>query len=201
MNNIKNTSDKRVIRTKKAIREAFLKLLSERDLNDITVKALAECAGINRKTFYNYYSGIYQIIEELENDLVDKVEAAFAEVEFKKSFNDPSLIFDRINDMICADIDLYSHLFSMQSNLNIITKMTSLIKAKTKKRICLDTGIDDRTADVALEFAISGMVAAYQMWFRSDRSRPIEEVSHIIGDMSYDGMNGLIRKAAQLQGK
>ena len=201
MNNIKNTSDKRVIRTKKAIREAFLKLLSERDLNDITVKALAECAGINRKTFYNYYSGIYQIIEELENDLVDKVEAAFAEVEFKKSFNDPSLIFDRINDMICADIDLYSHLFSMQSNLNIITKMTSLIKAKTKKRICLDTGIDDRTADVALEFAISGMVAAYQMWFRSDRSRPIEEVSHIIGDMSYDGMNGLIRKSAQLKGK
>ena len=85
MHNIKNASDKRVIRTKKAIREAFLKLLSERDLNDITVKSLAENAGINRKTFYNYYTGIYQIIEELQNDLVNKIESAFAEVDFKKA--------------------------------------------------------------------------------------------------------------------
>ena len=101
--------------------------------------------------------------------------------------------------MICADIVLYSHLFSMQSNLNIITKMTALIKAKTKKRICLDTGIDEKTADVALEFAISGMVATYQMWFRSDRSRPIKEVSKIIGDMCYDGIKGLIDAAKNIQ--
>ena len=63
------TVDRRVIRTKKAIREAFAKLLTEKDINDITISDIAELADINRKTFYNYYDGIYQVVDEIENGL------------------------------------------------------------------------------------------------------------------------------------
>ena len=47
--------DRRVIKTKKAIRNAFAKLISEKDINKITIKDIADTADINRKTFYNYY--------------------------------------------------------------------------------------------------------------------------------------------------
>ena len=45
--------DRRVIRTKKAIRNAFAQLLSVKKLEDITVKDIAELADINGKTFYS----------------------------------------------------------------------------------------------------------------------------------------------------
>jgi len=51
--------DRRVVKTKKAIHNAFAKLLTEKELNDITISDIAELADINRKTFYNYYAGIY----------------------------------------------------------------------------------------------------------------------------------------------
>ena len=51
--------DRRVVRTKRAIRNAFAALLSVKDVDDITVRELADAADISRKTFYNYYSGIY----------------------------------------------------------------------------------------------------------------------------------------------
>ena len=66
--------DRRVIKTKKAIRNAFAKLISEKDINKITIKDIADTADINRKTFYNYYSGVYEIIEEIEKELVGEFE-------------------------------------------------------------------------------------------------------------------------------
>ena len=45
-------SDLRVVRTRNALRAAFEELIAETTLDKITVKALTDRAGINRKTFY-----------------------------------------------------------------------------------------------------------------------------------------------------
>ena len=77
-------------------------------------------------------------------------------------------------------------------NFNLITKMTALIKEKTKRAICSQLGLGDDKADIALEFVISGMISSYQMWFRSDRSRPLSDVSDIVGALSFHGLYGLL---------
>ncbi|MBO5574611.1 MAG: TetR family transcriptional regulator, partial [Clostridium sp.] len=61
----KRRTDRRVVRTKKAIRNAFARLVSRKPLGEITVKELSEEADINRKTFYNYYSDIFQVMDEV----------------------------------------------------------------------------------------------------------------------------------------
>lgn len=45
-------TDKRVIKTKHAIYKAFVELLNEKDINQITITDVAKRANINRKTFY-----------------------------------------------------------------------------------------------------------------------------------------------------
>ncbi len=188
------TVDKRVIRTKRAIRNAFTELLAEKDVNYITIKDIADRANINRKTFYNYYNGIYQLIEEMEKDLVDKFEVTFAQVDVAGALSDPRIIFDRLDNLICTDLEFYSNLFTMDENINLISKLTSLIKSKTKQSICRQLALTEERADVALEFLITGMVAVYQMWFRSNRTRPLSEFSDIIGSMCSEGLKGLLKK-------
>ena len=68
--------DRRVARTKRAIYSAFAQLLSERDIDDITISDIVNIADINRKTFYNYYSGIYDLLNEIEDNIVRAFEAA-----------------------------------------------------------------------------------------------------------------------------
>ncbi|HIZ70265.1 MAG TPA: TetR/AcrR family transcriptional regulator, partial [Candidatus Atopostipes pullistercoris] len=62
--------DRRVRKSKEAIRTALVKLLKHKDIEDITVTEIAKEADVNRKTFYNNYENIYQVIEEIENDIV-----------------------------------------------------------------------------------------------------------------------------------
>lgn len=68
-------SDPRIRKTRSAIRGAFIRLMQEKDFDAITVKDIAECAQINRKTFYAHYETKEQlfsgILEEMFADLFD----------------------------------------------------------------------------------------------------------------------------------
>ena len=51
--------------TQRVIRKTFMELLEERPLNEITVKLIVERCGINRKTFYNHYRDIPDLMEKI----------------------------------------------------------------------------------------------------------------------------------------
>ena len=65
-------SYRNVIKTKKAVRAAFVELVKEkRAIERITVAELAERADIAKSTFYYHYDDVYAVAEEFENELVD----------------------------------------------------------------------------------------------------------------------------------
>ena len=61
--------DRRCLKTQKAIKNALVELMSEKDISQITVKELAQRADINRKTFYTHYTSIYDVSGEIENEI------------------------------------------------------------------------------------------------------------------------------------
>ncbi len=58
-----------------AIEEAFVSLLNEKELKDISVSVLCEKAGINRSTFYDNYTDIFA----LANSYAERIEKSVAE--------------------------------------------------------------------------------------------------------------------------
>lgn len=54
--------------TKRAIKEAFWKLLNERPLTQISVREIVEECGINRNSFYYHFQDIPSLIEEIVMD-------------------------------------------------------------------------------------------------------------------------------------
>ena len=90
--------DRRVLRTKKNIHQAFLQLLSEKSLSQITVKELSDLADINRKTFYMYYSNIEDIFAELEDELVLKLVHVFEKELFENETFDSYSFFESLNN-------------------------------------------------------------------------------------------------------
>ncbi len=65
----KKTEDRRVKRTKKALRDCLFQLLDEKSVEDITVKELTAMADINRSTFYFYYKDIEDMIVQIQNEI------------------------------------------------------------------------------------------------------------------------------------
>lgn len=63
--------DLRIVKTKQAIKQAFIELIYETDIHKINVTALTKKAMINRKTFYLHYETIEDLIKEFIENIAD----------------------------------------------------------------------------------------------------------------------------------
>lgn len=188
----KRSTDRRVIRTKRAIKNSFAKLLTEKDINDITISDIAAVADINRKTFYNYYSGVHEVIDEIENDIISHVDEALTDIDVRDNFASPYLIFEKLTAVINTDLDFFGYLLSMNSNVSLTSKIVDLLSSKVKAILQKTLEIEEERLDLMLSFLITGMVSVYKKWFTSDRSEPVEEISRQMNILAFKGLNGFL---------
>ena len=186
--------DRRVARTKKAIRIALAELLSEKDINSITIKDISEKANINRKTFYNYYSGIHQVVDEIEDSVIVSLESTLNDVDIYEAINDLLIVFDRLTSVINSDFEFYSHLMKMSSNVSLATKIVDLLKEKTKEKLKKQIDIPEEDLRMIIDYSTSGMIRVYQIWFNSNRAISIDKLSSSLGNLMFNGIGGFISK-------
>lgn len=191
-NMVKRATDRRVIKTKRAIKNALMHLLNDRDINDITISDIAAQADINRKTFYNYYSGVHEVIDEMEDDIISHVDEALTDIDFIDNLENPYLIFEKLTSVISTDMDTFGYLLGMNTNVGLLSKMVDLLKAKVKSVILPVVELDELRLNLMLEFMITGMVAVYKRWFNSDRRASIDEISRQMNILAFKGLNGYL---------
>ena len=56
--------------TKENLMEAFWQIYCEKRIEKITVKEITMKAGYNRSTFYEYFTDVYDVLEQIENSLI-----------------------------------------------------------------------------------------------------------------------------------
>ena len=71
-----NKKDKRSRKTARAVQNALLRLLCERRIDEIKIFDLCTAADINRTTFYLHYAGITDVLDELRDEITERVFAA-----------------------------------------------------------------------------------------------------------------------------
>ena len=184
--------DRRVVKTKKAIHNAFAKLLTEKELNDITISDIAELADINRKTFYNYYAGIYEVVDEIEDGIVQTLRDALDGADIREALKNPYLLFNKLTTIINTDPEFYGHLLSMRGNVSLVTKISAAMKESLRDAVMSQFSAPRGTVDLILDYSLTGMLSVYQNWFNSERNLSIEELSRILSLLCFRGLVGIL---------
>jgi len=184
--------DRRIAKTKKALKRAFISLLTTKEFTDITVKEVADMADVDRKTLYNYYNGTYQILEEIENDFIKLLEDSVIKLDFENNIKNPLNIFEKITEVLNENIDLYQTLMKLDSNSQIVLKMINSLTLKVKEVLIKYSDIESKyNIDVVSKYVTSGLISIYQDWFNSDNKTSLEELSKQAGMLVLYGIEGL----------
>jgi len=64
--------DRRIEKSKKALRAAFWQLRAKKSLQDIKISELCQAAEINKTTFYAHYQNIYELSQDVEKHFLTK---------------------------------------------------------------------------------------------------------------------------------
>lgn len=82
MNSIgqKSKQDRRVRRTRRALREALTDLMEEKGYDQVTIEELTERADIGRTTFYLHYSAKQDLLLEQFGEMIDQLVAQLSQV-------------------------------------------------------------------------------------------------------------------------
>ncbi|GJI95217.1 TetR family transcriptional regulator [Duganella caerulea] len=73
--------DRRVLKTKAALRDAMLELMALRGWDQMTIQEICDHANVGRSTFYVHYQSKDELLSEGLNDLRDMIAAQTAEVQ------------------------------------------------------------------------------------------------------------------------
>ncbi len=161
--------DRRLVRTKKAIIEALILLLCERDLSEITVTELTERAGINRKTFYLHYDRIEDIITDFGEDVLTYTNGVLRRHIEKMGRIDIDVLFGAVNTAVTDNLEFF-RLFVRSGAYNIF--ISSSIRSEYIRNLRASVEQYFRAGAVlspfVMEYIVSGVSAMYIKWLSAD---------------------------------
>lgn len=120
-------TDARVRYTRRVIKESLLRLLEDRTVNRITVKEVCEAAQINRATFYAHFTDCFDVLNQMENDLL---------ADFERSLSFASVVdvvdmIERIYAMIDQNAEVCRVLIFQNKDSSLTAKMIAMAHDKT----------------------------------------------------------------------
>lgn len=185
-------TDRRVRRTRTLLIHALISLLEEKSFKDITVKDLCDAADINRGTFYLHYKDIYDMIEQLEQDIMDQFEALISMHTPEELGSDPySLIYD-IFQFTAENADLCKTLLSQNGDISFLVRIKQLFRERFMQ-VLISTL--DETHHTQLEYSYNFIAAGYvgliESWLFAGRPESPEEMAKLTSNIITTGIRSL----------
>jgi len=171
-------TDRRIVMTKRMLKEALIEMLKEKDIYHVSIRELCEKADINRTTFYKYYGSQFDLLTDMENDLLDFIAQTVSSNE-----DDPEIIvcsackylednieFARLIINNNVDPDFPQKVFAMDSIKNSAIKKFRGSKSESE-----------------LEYIYGFLTyGAYRMvceWLNKEKREPPEEFAKLVSQM------------------
>ena len=107
--------DQREIKTKRAIKNAFLMLRSQKSIEKITIRELAALAEISKATFYLHYQDIYDLSEQIGKEVLTNILNSISKPE--NVLEKPDVFTREITTGFFSQINLIQLLFSFHGKV------------------------------------------------------------------------------------
>lgn len=193
---VKEKIDLRVVKTRKAIKESFIRLIQTKSYERITVQDIADEALINRNTFYLHYLDKPDLMDKLCMETAEKLNVCVdLEIDDIREA-DPAVWTSLLKNLFAV---IEENLVYFKTMLNQSGQSTFLIYLTQALRNIVLAGFKDRPLDlktkVGLEYAISGLAGVIYLWVTEPVLVPIDEMIQPIQEIHFGHIVNIFENA------
>jgi AcrR family transcriptional regulator len=178
--------DRRVAMTKRMLKDALIEMLKEKDIYHISIRELCEKADVNRTTFYKYYSSQFDLLADMEKDLID-----FISKLIERSESDPGEIIAAACRYLEENLSFVRLIVNNNVDPDFANKLLAMdnIKSSTLKNI------GSKRSEAEMEYIYSFLTyGAYRMicvWLNKEQREPPEIIAGFFNQLMLSIANNL----------
>lgn len=146
------------------IERAFLNMITEKSVGQITVTEICKAAGLNRTTFYANYADVFAVADCVR----DQIENSFHELFERKENHTATALFR----MICEN----QLLFKIYFKLGYAEKYSSAVYDMAR----VERDFGGKYVEYHIEFFRSGLTAVIKKWLDGGCKETPEEMSEVL---------------------
>lgn len=164
------SEDLRVLKTKKAIKEAFISLVEEKGYSHVLIKDITTRAMINKNTFYLHYYNKEDLISKIVLEVLAEQEDEIKTLSKSIMISAPTkieMLFKNLLLVIKEQIEFYRIILTEPSLSGYIGKLKDVLRKTMVDLIKLDTTITVHSY-ISIEYIISGVFGVIERWITKD---------------------------------
>lgn len=174
----KESKNRNSLKSKNAIKSAFLELIQIKDVENITVTEIVKKADLNRSTFYQHYYDVYDIVEEIQNNVIDELKNLIHDLDVNKCGDNDFQILDLLSNYLYTNKDLFKICILHQDVLPFLEDLIKLFTDSLLKNpsiIKIDESLDMKK--IRISYISGGIVFTYIKWFKDEIDCDIKKLT------------------------
>lgn len=183
-----NDNDKRVIKTKQMIRDSFFRLMKEKPMEKITVSDVVRNADINRSTFYFYYDDIFDMIEQINNEIFDYFNKEIVSTSFKfTGVEDYEKYIERYLVFCTQNVELCRFITTNGCNNDLANRIRKSIEAVIPNSAAVFS--KNEPEHYLTTFAINAILFTILEWIDDEMKVPPSEMARFLTETYVFGVS------------
>ena len=159
-------TDRRTLKTRKAIYNVLIDLLTQKELHKVTVQEISDTADINRTTFYKHFLDVYDLYDKLEQDILIDWGMLVLDMQALRSRD----FFDKLVTYVDKNRNIFKMVFSSYAPVQLRSKFEKLLEGLLRKIEAEKKGTDIK--DIKLSYQTSyraqGCIAILSRWVEDE---------------------------------
>ncbi|MDG0793750.1 TetR/AcrR family transcriptional regulator [Cohnella ginsengisoli] len=191
-------SDTRVVRSRKALKSALLRLLAEKPFSLIKTNEIAKSAGINRVTFYDHYSTKEELLDEIVDDVLSEygeiIEGSPADAKGLASKDELYQTITSTVRHIKKHADFYRIMLLTNGVPDLSNRLHEQMSASLHKTFRKATMLSSSIEyDLYIDWIIGGAIGIYKNWLQNGLRQTEEEIAKQMLIITTSSVRGLDR--------
>ena len=177
----KQSTDRRTLKTKKAVCNALSECLQEKELHKITVQEIVDKADISRVTFYKYYLDVYDLYDQIEHEKLLSIGLIVLELD---NINAEEF-FKHLVSYIYDNRATFVMIFSPNATSRLKDKLSRIIEGTLQKIYSEKLGVDIDAKDLSYicRYRSSGFLSVIQKWIQDGFKEPCDSIVKMISSL------------------
>ncbi|WP_458118539.1 TetR/AcrR family transcriptional regulator [Paenibacillus sp. Z6-24] len=180
-----NKIDRRVVKSREAIKKAILELMAEKNFDSITIRDISERANVNRGTIYLHYLDKYDLLDKIIEEHINNLRELCHNAS-EMTFQEGNYVWF---EYFAEHHLFFSTMLNTKSAAHFRSRFLDLVVEEYRVEVDTTQGTNQGLEDeVVLQFMGSAVVGTVEWWFKNGMPVPprvIAEQTGILLDRNF----------------